>query len=176
MDQFETANLLLVPFSLNYIEQIFKLHSNPEVHQFLQHNIIHEKFEAEQIVEGVINQYQKYNIGRYIVITKNSNDFAGWCGIKFNTEIINGHKDYYDIGYRFLPKFWGKGIATESAKFFINYAFDEMKIDSIFATADCKNIASIKVLKKCGLINTETFIYHDQPTYWFESHRPSKEK
>lgn len=175
MDQFETKSLLLVPFSIEYTNKIFELHSNPEVHQYLKHNMIQEKHEAIQIIEGVLKQYQQFNTGRYIVLTKDSMDFVGWCGIKFNTETINGHSDYYDIGYRFLPQFWGKGIASESAKFFVEYAYDELKINSIYATADCNNMASIRVLEKCGLIKTETFIYQEQPTYWFEGHRPSKE-
>lgn len=175
MDQFETKHLILIPFNLAYTDKIFELHSNPEVHQYLQHNMIQEKHEAVQIIEGVLNQYKQLNTGRYIVLTKDSMDFVGWCGIKFNTETINGHSDYYDIGYRFLPQFWGKGIASESAKFFVEYAFDELKINSIYATADCNNVASIRVIEKCGLIKTETFNYHEQPTYWFEGHRPSKE-
>lgn len=175
MDQFETKRLYLVPFSFEFTENIFELHSNPEVHQFLQHNMIQEKHEAVQIVEGVLNQYIQFNTGRYIVLTKDSMEFVGWCGIKFNTETINGYSDYYDIGYRFLPQFWGKGIASESAKFFVDYAFNTMKINTIYATADCNNFASICVLEKCGLNKTKTFNYQKQPTYWFEGHHPSKE-
>jgi RimJ/RimL family protein N-acetyltransferase len=50
-----------------------------------------------------------------------------------------------------------------------------MEIPKIYATAECENIASVKVLQKCGLSITETFEFHQKPTFWFEGRNPSKE-
>ena len=175
MNSFETPRLKLVPFHEDFTAEIFKLHSNPLVHKYLQNNMISSFQEAEEIVQGVIQQYHLYQMGRYLVFEKSTSDFMGWCGLKFNTHEINGYKNYHDIGYRFLPQFWNKGYAFESAQFFVQLGYSHYQLPQIFATAECENTASVKILKKCGLSIVETFDFHHKPTFWFEGQNPSKE-
>ncbi|MFK5959576.1 MAG: GNAT family N-acetyltransferase [Lutibacter sp.] len=56
-----------------------------------------------------------------------------------------------DIGYRFLPEYWRKGIATEVSKEIIKYGFEILKLERIIGITMLKNIASYKVLEKIGL-------------------------
>ncbi|WP_449401190.1 GNAT family N-acetyltransferase [Chryseobacterium wanjuense] len=50
------------------------------------------------------------------LIEKESGLLIGWSGLKLLTQEINGYKNVYDLGYRFLPESWGKGYALEAAK------------------------------------------------------------
>ena len=59
-----------------------------------------------------------------------------------------------EIGYGILEKYQGKGYATEAVKAISNWAFQESKVFSIEAETDDKNIASKKVLEKCGFVYT----------------------
>lgn len=59
-----------------------------------------------------------------------------------------------EIGYGILEKYQGKGYATEAVKAISNWAFQEPKVFSIEAETDDKNIASKKVLEKCGFVYT----------------------
>jgi ribosomal-protein-alanine N-acetyltransferase len=81
---------------------------------------------------------------------------------------MNGNKYFYDVGYRILPKFWGKGYATESVIASVKYGFEEMKLNKINAAAHCKNIASCRVLQKVGFEELETFKIFNFQAYWFE--------
>jgi RimJ/RimL family protein N-acetyltransferase len=36
-----------------------------------------------------------------------------------------------DLGYRFLPDYWGQGIATETSKMSLKFAFDKLKLKQI---------------------------------------------
>lgn len=77
---------------------------------------------------------------------KTTNEFIGWCGLKYRVEI-----DKVDVGYRLHQKFWGKGFATEAAKRSIDYGFNDLHLNQIFAAAHAENLASIKVLEKIGM-------------------------
>ncbi len=59
--------------------------------------------------------------------------------------------DETDIGFRFLPKYWGKGIATEVSKEIIKYGFAKLNLTKIIGIAMPENIASCRVLEKIGL-------------------------
>jgi RimJ/RimL family protein N-acetyltransferase len=56
-----------------------------------------------------------------------------------------------EVGYRFLKEHWGHGYATESARASIAYGFEELGLERIVAVALDSNVASRRVLEKCGL-------------------------
>ena len=56
-----------------------------------------------------------------------------------------------EVGYRFLRKHWGRGYATESAQASIGFGFDDLGLERIVAVALESNVASRRVLEKCGL-------------------------
>ncbi|KUF36173.1 MULTISPECIES: GNAT family N-acetyltransferase [Lysinibacillus] len=56
-----------------------------------------------------------------------------------------------EIGYIVNPDYWGKGVATQSAKLVITFGFDTLKLHRIYATCDPRNIGSSKVLEKVGM-------------------------
>ena len=56
-----------------------------------------------------------------------------------------------EVGYRYLKAHWGQGYATESARASIAYGFDELGLDRVVAVALETNVASRRVLEKCGL-------------------------
>ncbi len=55
-----------------------------------------------------------------------------------------------DIGYAFLPKFWSKGYAVESALAVKEYAKNVIRLKRIVAITDPVNEGSIHVLEKIG--------------------------
>lgn len=164
----ETQRLLMREFREEDAHGLLKLNSNLEVIKFLHMNPMKNIEEALKEVEGVINQYHKNKIGRWIVIEKSTNQFIGCSGLKLEDMEMNGHKNFFDVGYRFLPEFWGKGYATESAIASIKYGFEEMKLNKINAAAHHENIGSRKVLQKSGMREIDTFHIFDFQAIWFE--------
>ncbi|MBQ2219488.1 MAG: GNAT family N-acetyltransferase [Elusimicrobia bacterium] len=59
-----------------------------------------------------------------------------------------------EIGYGIMEQYQEHGYATEAVKAISAWAFQEPKVSSIEAEIDSKNIASKKVLEKCGFIFT----------------------
>ena len=65
---------------------------------------------------------------------------------------------YYDLGYRFTQKYWGKGYATEAALACKEYAFQVLKYPAIFSYTTVKNIPSQTVSRKIGLEFYKNFV------------------
>ncbi len=55
-----------------------------------------------------------------------------------------------EIGYWLGYPYWGKGLATEAIKRAIDFAFSDLKLDSLEASVVRENIASIHILEKFG--------------------------
>ena len=53
-----------------------------------------------------------------------------------------------DLGYRLQQNAWGKGYATEAAKYTLDHGFNKLKLNLIKGRAHIENFASIKVLEK----------------------------
>jgi RimJ/RimL family protein N-acetyltransferase len=56
-----------------------------------------------------------------------------------------------DIGFAFLPKFWGKGYAYEAASAVLAYGKSAIGLKRIVAITSPANQSSIKLLEKLGL-------------------------
>ena len=61
-----------------------------------------------------------------------------------------------EIGYGIDDKFRGKGYATEAVKLALAWAFGHPGVAAVEAETDPDNIASQKVLEKCGFKPTGT--------------------
>jgi len=167
----ETERLILRDIRLEDLEGMFALDSNPNVHKYLGKKPIKTKAEAQQNIEKILHQYKTLGIGRFAVIEKASNQFIGWSGLKFNTgakEALGDKKEFYDVGYRLIERFWNKGFAYESAIASLNYGFKELKLNTIVGAAETGNIASNKILKKIGLNYKEQFPFENEMINWYE--------
>lgn len=58
------------------------------------------------------------------------------------------------VGYRFLERSWGRGIATETLRLMVQYLYSETDIEIITASTMVGNDASARVLEKAGFIRT----------------------
>lgn len=164
----ETDRLILRDFLESDVEGMYELDSNPEVHRYLGNNPIKEINQIPPIIQFVRQQYEENGIGRWAVIEKKTNAFIGWSGLKLVKETRNQQSNYYDVGYRLIQKYWGQGYATESALASLNYGFGEMNLETICAAAQAENMASNKVLQKCGLKLINQYFENDVLENWYQ--------
>jgi ribosomal-protein-alanine N-acetyltransferase len=167
----ETERLLLREILSSDEQGMFELDSDPDVHQFLGNRPVKTIQESRELIQFIRQQYSDFGIGRWAVIEKATNKFIGWAGFKFTKEIINNHSDFYDLGYRFIKKYWGKGYATEVSKACIDYGFTKMNLHKIYARTMVGNIKSRKVLEKAGLSYVETFDLNGVAHVWYKIER-----
>ncbi|WP_284652580.1 GNAT family N-acetyltransferase [Flavobacterium terrisoli] len=171
-----TDRLILRPLELSDAADMFAMDSNPEVHKYLWQNPTQTIEEIIKVIENIHGQYERNNIGRFATILKETGEFIGWTGIKFITdEPENGNINFYDYGYRLNPKFWGKGYASEASLAWLDYGFNEMKIDIMNAYAHHENGASNRVLEKIGMSFIENYPDKDGVIWnWWQMKNPNR--
>ncbi|BDS11850.1 GNAT family N-acetyltransferase [Aureispira anguillae] len=171
----ETQRLILREISVADQDGLFELDSDPEVHRYIGTQPLTDPKQALEVIDLLQKQYKENNIGRWAVIEKESNRFLGWSGLKLYKEKVNGYENFYELGYRFIQKYWGKGFATETAKAWVDYGFRKLGVNAIYAMTDPENINSRHVLEKAGFRRVEQFDFDGDPTDWFEITRSNWE-
>jgi len=170
----ETERLILREVMTSDVDGMFELDSNPAVNKYLGKTPLTTKENAQEAIAFISRHYEERGIGRWAAIEKSSGDFIGWSGLKLNDEKekLNGKSNFYDIGYRFIPRYWGKGYATESALAALKYGFETMNLEQIVGAAEVENIGSNKVLQKIGLKFVNEFDDDEFDTCnWYELNR-----
>lgn len=141
----ETLRLVLRPLTIDDSHNFYNLNNDPEVIQYTGDVPFESEKDALEFLENY-DQFIKYKTGRMAVIKKDDQAFIGWCGIKFDPS-----SGEYDLGFRFFKKYWNQGFASEAAKASLKYGFETLQIPLILGRAMEQNVASIKVLEKCGM-------------------------
>lgn len=167
MKSIETQRLFFRELTDADADGMFELDSDPEVHRYLGNKPVTSMEQIHAAIAYINEQYKRNGIGRWAVILKETGEFIGWAGLKLHHN-VNGRDQYYDLGYRFIQKYWGKGYASEAAIAFVDYGFTIMKLEKINAYADARNTASRKVLEKAGLKFIETFEEDGVLQAWYE--------
>ena len=97
-------------------------------------------------LERQIAHFAEHGFGMCAVDLAASGETIGAAGLQH----LEGGPEV-EVGYRFLNGHWGQGYATESARASVAYGFDEVGLERIVAVALESNVASRRVLEKCGL-------------------------
>ena len=94
---------------------------------------------------------------------KPSPDFK-WGMVSKDTNTVIGDISVFDIensrmgsvGYRLDPDLWGQGYTSEALATAVDFIFTHTELDRLHATADVRNVASNRVLEKCGFVHEGT--------------------
>lgn len=91
-----------------------------------------------------------------------SSEFIGEIGYDVNRFTDVGK--LVGVGYFIHDKYWGKGYTTEALREVIRFAFEENDVYRIEAGCLKENIASERVMQKCGLTkeaDLKEYQWHD---------------
>lgn len=153
----ETARTKIRPLSPDDAEHFYSLNQDPEVLKYTGDDPFETVNAAKEFLKQY-DQYEKYGLGRWAVISKENGEFLGWCGLKYTPET-----NEYDLGYRFYKKYWNRGYATETSQAFIDYGLNTLKLDEIVGRAMAANAASVRVLQKIGMEFFKAFDFEGHP-------------
>jgi len=138
----QSERLIFRKFSLDDIDDVFEFGSDDETCKF----VTVDKHKNILETEKVITDYFMKNKYCFAIVEKISNKCIG--SFEFKADIKNNSLSF---GYVLNKKFWNKGYMTETLNFMLGYAFNTLKVNRVSATHIRENLASGKVMEKCGL-------------------------
>ena len=178
MQPFNTARLHFRPFHETDTAGRFALDSDPAVHRYLGGidgiggQLLTDPAQSREIIRFIQAQYAANGIGRWAVLLRASGEFMGWAGLKLVTGPLNGQYNFYDLGYRFRPRYWGLGHGYEAAQAWLNHGFQALRLPRICAYADVNNAGSRRILEKVGLQLGNEFTAGGVRCAWYEATAP----
>jgi [ribosomal protein S5]-alanine N-acetyltransferase len=141
-----TERLVVRHISASDSAFILNLMNEPSYLKFIgDRNIRSEESAREYIQSKFVQSYNENGFGLYLVELKESRIPIGICGLVKRPRLNNP-----DIGFAFLPEYWGKGYALESCREIVKYA-RSLKHKKLLAITSLNNEASIKLLEKLGM-------------------------
>ena len=149
----ETARLRLRAFEPDDAGAFFRLNSQPEVIRYTGEPACESVAAAEAGIRAYPD-WKQYGIGRWAAWDKRTDEIIGFAGLKYLADL-----DVVDLGYRFLPQHWGKGLATEASIACLAYGFETLGLRRIVGYALQENRASIRVLEKVGMLRQAPVMY-----------------
>ncbi len=147
MKVLETNRLILRRLSPDDADFIIELLNEPSFIRYIGDRKIRTREDAHKyILNGPVDSYERHGFGLYLVELRDTGIPIGICGLLKRENLAD-----VDVGFAFLPKFWSKGYAYESASAVLKYAKEICGLNRIVGITSPDNIASISVLEKLGL-------------------------
>jgi RimJ/RimL family protein N-acetyltransferase len=98
------------------------------------------------ITDGPIASYSRHGFGLFLVELADTGTAIGICGL-----LKRDHLDAPDVGFAFLPAYWSKGYARESAGAVMQLGRQTFGLERIVAITAAHNVSSMRVLESLGL-------------------------
>ena len=147
---YETDRLVIRSFSLDDAEFIVRLLNEESFIRSIADKNVRTKADAmNYLTNGPMLSYQENGFGLNLVQLKESATPIGVCGLVKRKEL-----DHPDLGYAFLPEFWGKGYAREAASSVLREEVVASSINTVLAITFPDNLSSNNLLKKVGFMLT----------------------
>lgn len=163
----ETERLIIQHFELSDAEYVLKQLNEESFIRFIADKQVRNIVDAQKYLRyGPMTSYQKYGFGLNIVLLKQSGVQIGMCGLVKRDEL-----EHPDLGYAFLPDYWGKGYAIEASEAVLSDAALTHGLQVILGVTLPDNQASNYLLTRIGftqngsieLYGSDNNLYKYQP-------------
>ncbi|MES2677454.1 MAG: GNAT family N-acetyltransferase [Pseudomonadota bacterium] len=152
----QTPRLYLRPFTIEDLDFLYQLHSNPEVGKSTIDGV--QNLETvKKHLDNFIGNQEKNGFSQWAVFENKTNKFVGRAGLikrALNKEI----GEQVEIRFAFMPEFWGQGIASEVTVALIQFAREKLKLQKLIAANGLTNEKSARVLIKHGFKHLKNII------------------
>ncbi|MEO8610480.1 MAG: GNAT family N-acetyltransferase [Chloroflexota bacterium] len=125
---------------------IITIFGDPEMMRFLKQPLRDTPEKAIELIDWLADIYQKQESVNWGITPLDDDRLIGMCGM-YDWERSDRR---VDIGYQIIKLHWGKGYASEAARAMIGWCFENLDLHRIQADCTDGNIASEKVMLKCG--------------------------
>jgi RimJ/RimL family protein N-acetyltransferase len=146
MDVPEDQPVVLRQWNLTDAPELAALANNPAIARFMTDAFPHPYTVAD--AERFIGFARSHEPARIFAVIYGGS-LAGGIGLHVQQDISRKNAE---LGYWVAEPYWGRGIATMAVKLATQKGFSELGVVRIFARPFGHNLASQKVLQKCGFV------------------------
>lgn len=147
-ERVRTENLFLRIPKPEDLHSVFSIEGNPETNKYRPAGPMKDLSEAEETLGGWRNHWRTYGYGYWTVVLPSTSEIIGFGGIR--QEHWQG-QNILNLYYRFSPKAWGRGYATELAGTADRMADVYLPDLPVVARVRPVNRPSIRVAERIGL-------------------------
>ena len=120
-------------------------------------------------LQAYVGHWNLLGYGYWVIETRDARHFAGEVGLAdFKRDVAASMQGDPELGFALAPAFHGKGIATESVRAVLSWADENLPSGRTVCLIDPKNVASRRVVEKCGYRTFEAGTYNDKPALFLE--------
>ena len=125
-----------------------EMNSNPRVMRYFPRTLSRQ--DSDALFARIRAHIDRHGFGLFAVELRETGAFAGFIGLTVPT--LEAHfVPCVEIGWRLLPEFWNRGLATEGARAALANGFDNLKLDEIVSFTTVSNLPSRRVMEKLGM-------------------------
>ena len=141
----ETDRLTLRVFREADIEPLYRIQSNAQAMRYTYHAPSFEA--AAQRLRAYAAQHEQLGFAPWTVVLRTKERLIGWGGL--NVDPFDPGWGI-EVAYFFHPAYWGQGFGTELVQASVEQGFTKHNLSEINAFVHPDNLASARVLEKCG--------------------------
>ncbi|EML8490071.1 GNAT family N-acetyltransferase [Salmonella enterica subsp. enterica] len=144
-----SERLILKPVQPSDVEALFRIYGDPATNTFNPAGPFPDREYAERVLQAWIQHWKAEYFGYWAVSTQAEPERTigfGGLSVKRSPDLMINN-----LGYRFETASWGKGYATELARFLIRHGFSGLSLREISATVRANHAVSRRVLEKSGM-------------------------
>jgi RimJ/RimL family protein N-acetyltransferase len=148
----ETERLLLRPWTVEDVELVAALSSNPRVTRYIGDGQTWTTLKAITVSDRALAHWREHGFGWRVIVELATGSDIGLLALNRMGEGTAGlDPDEHEIGWWVAPERWGYGYATEAARAVAADAYSELGAPHLTARILAENAASIKVANAIGM-------------------------
>jgi ribosomal-protein-alanine N-acetyltransferase len=146
-----TAHLYLRPLLAADAQSLHRIYQSEGVLHYFPNPIPPPLEVIQKFLTGQQTHWEKHGYGDWGILPTRARAIIGWAGLQYLPEL-----DETEVGFLLDRPYWGRGYATEAAQASLQFGFAHFNLDHIIALIHPKNLASQRVIEKCGMTYMDT--------------------
>jgi RimJ/RimL family protein N-acetyltransferase len=149
-----TTRIVLRPFGQSDTDALKAILDEPDIFRYFPSQAPWSKEKIERYILHHTDHWSQRGYGHWAMTLRDTGTLIGWNGLEFLLD--TGETE---IGYVLSKAYWGQGLATEAGRAIINFGLHRAGLEEIIGLTHPGNVASQRVLEKCGLVFTRRQTY-----------------
>lgn len=166
MRNFATARLTAEKLDPSHLNDLIRLHLDPEVSLYL--GGVRSAEATKAYLDANLAHWVEHGFGLWVLRTRDA-AFVGRAGLR---HIELDSTSEVEIAYSLVRTHWGRGLATEIAGALVNVWLTHLRCPSLVGVVSVGNTASCRVLEKSGFVRERTTVYRGADVVVYRLTRP----